>query len=58
MNNESTDSYIVESSMEQSLLASMDKFDFALVDDTLQTSKEEMRNSLQKCFEQLKNMRE
>ena len=36
----------------------MDKIDFNLIEDTLQTSKEEMRNSLQKCFDKLTNMRE
>ena len=36
----------------------MDKIDFNFIEDTLQTSKEEMRNSLQKCVEQLTNMKE
>ena len=36
----------------------MDKIDFNFIDDTLQTSKEEMRNSLQKCFDQLTSIKE
>ena len=36
----------------------MDKIDFNFIEDTLQTSKEEMRNSLQKCVDQLTNMKE
>ena len=36
----------------------MDKIDFNFIDDTLQTSKEEMRNSLQKCLDQLTSIKE